>query len=300
MSDQMIQPLSYRPLLNIDNPDVQYKPRPGAYALIFDAQSRMLVLEEETGFFLPGGGQDPGETIVQALCRELQEELSAEVSSWQYLLAADDCRWSPFYRQHYQIQGHYFLTQLASVHGLQPEPDSVIHWLPLSEALNKLTRHNERWQVEQFIGDIRWHNHQQDPEPLRTLFAQGVSAESNWLGREGAADDLSELPQSDERFFLMRQQNRPVAAAAIKVLEQTIQITRIAVAEDVQKQGLGRTLLSYLIELFPGMHLSVLSGLQNTPALRLYQSFGFRPGREFVSEQQVPCLYLERTGTSGL
>jgi 8-oxo-dGTP diphosphatase len=51
-------------------------------ALIFDADGRLLVVQEPDGFWeLPGGGWEHGETLRGCLTRELAEELGAELES---------------------------------------------------------------------------------------------------------------------------------------------------------------------------------------------------------------------------
>jgi 8-oxo-dGTP diphosphatase len=57
--------------------------RNSAKALIFDDDNRLLCIRkrDELGHYLilPGGGQEPGETLHDALRRECREEISAEV-----------------------------------------------------------------------------------------------------------------------------------------------------------------------------------------------------------------------------
>ncbi|AJQ93916.1 NUDIX domain-containing protein [Gynuella sunshinyii] len=148
-------PVSFRPLMYVADQEQQYQSRPGAYGLIFDAQRKILVVEEDSGFFLPGGGQDPGEDLTETLVREIREELGASVAEFSYLLAADDCRYSPVYQRHFRIEGHYFLTRLESIHNLTPEPGARLHWLELEQAISCLNRYNEKWQLRQFHGDIQ-------------------------------------------------------------------------------------------------------------------------------------------------
>jgi len=60
--------------LGTREPGRAYVVRPGAYAVIADARGRVGVMRTPTGFHLPGGGMDAGETPEAALAREVREE----------------------------------------------------------------------------------------------------------------------------------------------------------------------------------------------------------------------------------
>ena len=60
----------------VPRPDVKYKMRPGAYAVLMREGQMLLTYQAEPDyeFQLPGGGIDPGESPVGALHREVYEE----------------------------------------------------------------------------------------------------------------------------------------------------------------------------------------------------------------------------------
>lgn len=55
-------------------PGQEYCVRPGAYAVLFDSDRRIAVIETKKGYYLPGGGSEADETPEQTLIREIREE----------------------------------------------------------------------------------------------------------------------------------------------------------------------------------------------------------------------------------
>lgn len=179
-----IKPIQCRPLLNIEDRQVEYTPRPGAYAIILNGQQQLLTIKEPTGIFLPGGGQDEGESLPQTLRRELEEELSVFGEPVAYLLAADDCRYSPIYQQQFHIQSHYILTQIPDAAVLTAEDRSQIQWLDLCQAAEIMTRESDKWLCQSLINDFRLVRASLDAKALKNQYPAAVfwqnSLASSW------------------------------------------------------------------------------------------------------------------------
>lgn len=76
-SDFMEQPI---PVFGVRNEALPQKTRPCAYAVILNAQGLVAGVRESSGrLSLPGGGIEPPETPVEAVHRELREELGCRV-----------------------------------------------------------------------------------------------------------------------------------------------------------------------------------------------------------------------------
>lgn len=67
------------PLFGAKRAGVEYTPRPGAYAVVFDAEGRVAIVNEDGEWSLPGGGIEGEETPEQALVREVDEECACGV-----------------------------------------------------------------------------------------------------------------------------------------------------------------------------------------------------------------------------
>ena len=64
------------------------------YGFIFSSDGRILLLEDEGQFNLPGGKPDNGESFAETLIREAEEEVQVTIASIEYLgyqlIAADE------------------------------------------------------------------------------------------------------------------------------------------------------------------------------------------------------------------
>jgi 8-oxo-dGTP diphosphatase len=127
---------------------IDYIDRPGAYAVIQNNDQQIAVIETSNGYFLPGGGIDAGETEVEALERELIEEIGYQVSviaevgaAVEYIEASED-------EKFYQIRSRFYKVQLDSKIREGIERDHRLVWLSQGDALKILTRQSQVWAVQ--------------------------------------------------------------------------------------------------------------------------------------------------------
>ena len=127
---------------------IDYVDRPGAYAVIENNEKQIAVLETSNGYFLPGGGIEFGETEIDALKRELIEEIGYQVlviaeagEAVEYIEASREQRY-------YQIRSKFYKVQLDSVIEEGIEKDHRLIWLSQEDALKLLTRQSQVWAVQ--------------------------------------------------------------------------------------------------------------------------------------------------------
>lgn len=108
-----------------------------ATACLFNTQGQLLTVRKRgtQAWMLPGGKRDGAETPLQALLRELQEEL-------QIGMAADDFAplgqfsASAANEAATQVHAHVFVAHAPVLHALQPAAEiAALQWLALDQPL---------------------------------------------------------------------------------------------------------------------------------------------------------------------
>lgn len=131
-------------------PNVKYEERPGAYAFLLNVHREVALVKTSFGFFLPGGGLDPGEDEVNGLARELYEEIGYTLVDAEFLMKAAQFHWSEFYGKHFKKVGSFFEVEASPPPSLQCADGHSLHWAPLDLAARDLTQEFQRWAVGEF------------------------------------------------------------------------------------------------------------------------------------------------------
>jgi 8-oxo-dGTP diphosphatase len=126
---------------------VDYIERPGIYAVIENNHKQIAVIETRTGYFLPGGGVDPGETEMNALKREIMEEMGCQVSVGAEIGEAVEYLKAHTEKKYYQIHGTFYKVQLDSKIGKGIKEAERLVWLSPGDAVRLLTRQSQVWAV---------------------------------------------------------------------------------------------------------------------------------------------------------
>jgi len=125
----------------------EYILRPGGYVVLFNAAGAVAVVVTPTGSYLPGGGQEDGESPEAAAVRETEEACALWIFLGDTLGIADELVYAEDERRHYRKRGKYFLAE--PVCWSRPgEPDHVLEWLRPHEAVTSLRHASQRWAVE--------------------------------------------------------------------------------------------------------------------------------------------------------
>ena len=129
---------------------VTYKNRYGVYAVIPDANHEKIILVQAPNgaWFLPGGEIEEGENHLEALKRELIEELGFTAEIGTYYGQADEYFYSS-HRDKYFYNPAY-LYEIVSFEKKQKPLEDFNHiaWFPIDEAISNLKRGSHKWAIE--------------------------------------------------------------------------------------------------------------------------------------------------------
>lgn len=123
---------------------VEYRQRPGAYAVIFDGNGKFAAVKGRTKMFLPGGGIEAGESPEETLAREVREECAREVLIHRFLGSALQYFTDRHDGSHWEFHCSYFEAQFGAP--LDNEPEHELVWLEMTE-LEKLAFDVHRWGI---------------------------------------------------------------------------------------------------------------------------------------------------------
>lgn len=132
---------------------VDYRDRPGAYAILLGSEGRVGVILTPGGTWLPGGGREADESDASALRRELIEECGLDCTllrrlgeAIEYVHARAESTW---FRKH----GVFYLVRPGAVVAVPTETDHTLVWLATDEAVSRLSHGSQAWVMSRWLAD---------------------------------------------------------------------------------------------------------------------------------------------------
>jgi 8-oxo-dGTP diphosphatase len=132
----------------------RYALRRGAYAVLLSGKDVLLTYQEapEPEFQLPGGGIDPGESLVRALRREVFEETGWSIGT--------PVRLGAFRRFAYMPEYDRWAEKLCAIYAARParrlseptEPGHTAVWMAARDAVDLLGNDGDRHFLKQALG----------------------------------------------------------------------------------------------------------------------------------------------------
>ena len=134
-------------------PDQRYTLRPGAYAIL-PLRHRVLLTGQVAGSVdvqLPGGGIDPGESPVQALHREVREEIGWTISRPRRLGAFRRFVFMPEYDLWAEKLCHIFVAHPVMATSPPSEQDHITLVMSPADAAANLGNAGDRMFVQRYF-----------------------------------------------------------------------------------------------------------------------------------------------------
>lgn len=107
---------------------------------------------------------------------------------------------------------------------------------------------------------------------------------------------VEEIRTSDTAFYALYRNNEPAAIVEIKDEKDWTHTCSLVVHPEYFRQGLGRELMSFVLETSDSKRFTVETGLDNKPAIRLYEKLGFREVGQYDTPFGVRKIKLEMQG----
>jgi 8-oxo-dGTP diphosphatase len=139
-----------RPVIafGVHEPHAEYVLRLNGNGVVRDREGRIAVVMVGERGFLPGGGQEPGESPEAALLREAIEECGLELRIAGVIGVADELFHAKNEGKHFCKRGTFFTAQVVRTRpGGGSEPDHRLEWLTVEAALSRLHHESHRWAV---------------------------------------------------------------------------------------------------------------------------------------------------------
>ncbi len=127
---------------------VVYTNRPGAYVIIFE-NNKVALVKTSTGYFLPGGGIDNGESHKECLYREAIEELGWEIEIGDCLGNALNFFFATDTNKDTIMDGHFYLGKKIKEIAAPTAPDHQTVWLNYQEAIDKMWHPSQSWAIKE-------------------------------------------------------------------------------------------------------------------------------------------------------
>jgi 8-oxo-dGTP diphosphatase len=133
------------------DPAVAYVERLSAYGVVRNESFAVAVIKTPDGYFLPGGGAHTGETVEEALRREIIEETGYAPEILGNIGIAAQLTYAEDKRAHYRKVGHFFLARFAGKITEPVEADHDLIWCPADEAIRRMTHEYQAWAIREAL-----------------------------------------------------------------------------------------------------------------------------------------------------
>lgn len=132
-------------------PSQPYRDRPGAYVVVFDEENKLLVMEVNGVYHLPGGGIAEGETAEEAVGREVYEEAGCTLGRLVLIGKANQFIAETTIGLLNKL-GTFFRSTVVHIEPHQAgEPDHQPRWIDAETYLHSAAPDFQKWAVRKAL-----------------------------------------------------------------------------------------------------------------------------------------------------
>lgn len=143
------------PIFGVRVADVEYVVRPSVYALINDAQGRLALVRAAGLTMFPGGGVEDGETLEEAVCREVLEECALVVAVRDACARAAELVFAAAEATYFEKASTFFTADILRTGSGRGERDHELLWLAPDRAMAALSHGSHRWALGEYRRRLR-------------------------------------------------------------------------------------------------------------------------------------------------
>lgn len=266
----------------------------GSAVLVINKNYEVLLqLRTDTGRWgIPGGAMEPGESFEETARRELFEETGLQLNGLKFL---DVAAGEEYYFQYpngdeiYNAIALYACDDWEGDLKMNDGESKELRFFPLNRLpslterqgliISKLTNSGLLPEFKEIsLNDII------ECAEVLDLQRKSYKVEADLIGTDQIPplkETFAELQDCGETFIGCYIEGRLAGAISFKKAERVIDIHRMMVHPDFFRKGIAGMLLSQL-ERIECSKMIVSTGAANTPAVRLYEKFGFERQRDSV------------------
>jgi len=134
------------------------------------------------------------------------------------------------------------------------------------------------------------HNNVAIATKMRVIFQESYTVEAVLLNAENFPPlqrPLESYIESKTTFFGYHIEGEIVGVIEVSSNEKAIHINSLVVSPHYFRQGIGRQLMQHVLQHFSSKVFTVETGLENTPASKLYAGLGFKEVRQWDTDHGV-------------
>ena len=144
------------------------------------------------------------------------------------------------------------------------------------------------------------HHDRDQAQIMQKVFNASYAVEAKLL----KADDfpplkrkIEEYIDSDTEFYGYWKDKYLAAVVEIRSDEVITHIQSLVVSPDYFRQGIAAKMMTFVLKNFPSNNIIVETGVDNLPAIKLYEKFGFKIVEEWMTEVGIIKVKLIRNLT---